>query len=56
MKKDSFRTRKQVPIYKQGLNVMVLYVKHKTKRTYISLHIGHSWTATTSPKINKIFS
>jgi hypothetical protein len=55
MKKDSFRTRKQIPIYKQGLNVMVLSVKHKAQGTYISLHVGHSSTAATPLKINKIF-
>lgn len=55
MKKYSFRTRKQIPINKQSLNVMVVYVKHKTKRTYISLHVGYSPTVTTPLKINKIF-
>jgi len=55
MKKDSFRTRKQIPLYKQGLNVVVVYVMHKTQRTYISLHEGHSSTATTPLKINNIF-
>lgn len=56
MKKVSLRTKKQMPIYKQGLNVMVVYVKHNTQRTYISLHVGHSPNSTTPLIINKIFS
>ena len=56
MKKVSLRTKKQIPIHKQSLNVMVVYVKHKTQRTYISLHAGHSLNSTTPLIINKIFS